>query len=108
LWGIINGDLALASVFDGRFILCASVRDSDDMGVEEQEGLTMVDKSNRYIYPKQQYNFAKELIDDLYAEIDSSENEWDRGFNAGIRFVINKLKRYTSKVERDLGIKAEG
>jgi hypothetical protein len=84
------------------------VRGADDMGVEEQEGLTMVDKSNRYIYPKQQYNFAKELIDDLYAEIDSSGNEWDRGFNAGIRFVINKLKRYTSKVERDLGIKVEG
>jgi hypothetical protein len=84
------------------------LRGADDMGVEEQEGLTMVDKSNRYIYPKQQYNFTKELIDDLYAEIDSSENEWDRGFNAGIRFVINKLKRYTSKVERDLGIKSEG
>jgi hypothetical protein len=86
----------LASVSDGRFVLCASVRGSDDVGVEEQEGLTMVDKSNRYIYPKQQYNFAKELIDDLYAEIDSSENEWDRGFNAGIRFVINKLKKRKS------------
>jgi hypothetical protein len=26
---------ALASVSDGRFVLCASVFDSDDMGVEE-------------------------------------------------------------------------
>ena len=68
----------------------------------------MVDKSNRYTYSKPQYDFAKELIDDLYAELDSSDDEWDRGFNAGIRFVIHKLNRYTSKVERDLGIKAGG
>ena len=68
----------------------------------------MVDQSNRYTYRKPQYDFAKELIDDLHAELDSSEDEWDRGFNSGIRFVIHKLKRYTSKVERDLGIKVEG
>ena len=68
----------------------------------------MIDKSNRYTYQKPQYDFAKELISELYAELDSSEDEWDRGYNSGIRFVIYKLKRYTSKVERDLGIKVEG
>ncbi|MDD6133290.1 MAG: hypothetical protein PUB49_01065 [Selenomonadaceae bacterium] len=68
----------------------------------------MIDKSNRYSYRKKRYDFAKELIDELHAEIDSSEDEWDRGYNSGIRFVIHKLKRYTSQIERDFGIKAEG
>ena len=42
----------------------------------------------KFCYTEAQCKFAEEVIRTLSKEMDGSENQWERGYNAGLQFAI--------------------
>lgn len=57
---------------------------------------------------KSEYDFAQILIDDINAEIEPSTDEWDRGYNAGLRKVVRIIKKYRENYEANHRVIKEG
>lgn len=53
-------------------------------------------KHNNYNYIKGKLDFAQNLIEELYEQIEPSKDAWDRGFNAALRGVIRRIKKLIS------------
>lgn len=51
---------------------------------------------NNYAYLKSKNDFAQNLIEELYGQIEPSKNAWDRGYNAALRGVIRRIKKLVS------------
>ena len=60
------------------------------------------------LYKKGKYDLAKDLINELYKNIEPSNDKWDRGFNAGLSLAIRRLQKYRSEFERKYNIEVEG
>lgn len=52
-----------------------------------------------YCYNKSQYDFAEAIIDDIRKKIEPSEDERDRGYNAGLNTAIRVIKKYRENYE---------
>lgn len=57
---------------------------------------------------KSQYVFAQEIVDKLSNDIEQSADEWERGYNAGVRHTIRMVKKYIRDYEQAHNIKADG
>lgn len=51
---------------------------------------------NNHIYLKGKNDFAQNLIEELYGQIEPSKDAWDRGYNAALHGVIRRIKRLIS------------
>lgn len=47
-----------------------------------------------------QYVLAKEIANKLHRDIEPSNDEWDRGYNAGLRHAIRTVKEYVDCYEK--------
>jgi len=62
-------------------------------GAGVRGGMTM-GVNRKFCYTEAQCKFAEEVIRTLSKEIDGSENQWERGYNAGLSFAIKTLQRF--------------
>ena len=51
---------------------------------------------DNHIYLKGKNDFAQNLIEELYGQIEPSRDAWDRGFNSALRGVIRRIKKLIS------------
>ena len=62
----------------------------------------------KYCYNMAQYDFAQVIIDDIREEIEPSMDEWDRGYNAGLRKAVRIIKKYRENYEANHRVLKEG
>ena len=61
--------------------------------------------NRKFCYTEDQCKFAEEVIRTLSKEMEGSENQWERGYNAGLQFAMKTLQRLknnypSARVER--------
>lgn len=67
----------------------------------------MTIRQEKYLYQKYKYEISQDLIDEILQEIEPSKDKWDRGYNAGLRFVLRRLKQYQEEYQQKFNIKGE-